>query len=213
MTTTIEMIKQLREETGAGVLDCRMALEEANANFRIALENLREKAAAQAAKRADRPASQGMIELYSHGGGRIGVMVEINTETDFAARSQAVRGFAHELALHIAAAAPLYVRDEDIPAEVLEHEAQKAAARAREEARPETLIPRIVEGYLKKYRDRHVLLRQPWIRDEEINIAVLLHQKTGSVGENIVIRRFTRWEVGEETVGEDAAREGAVSVE
>ena len=196
MTTTIAMIKLLREETGAGIMDCRMALEQANANFDIALQELRAKAAANAAKRADREASQGFIELYSHGGGRIGVMLEVNTETDFAARSAVLRSFAHEVALHIAAAAPLYVRDEEVPAEVLEQEAQKAADRARAEGKPEAILPRIVDGYLKKYRDKHVLLRQPWIRDEEINMAELLNRTAGSVGENIVIRRFARWEIG-----------------
>ena len=196
MTTTIAMIKLLREETGAGIMDCRMALEQANANFDIALQELRAKAAANAAKRADREASQGFIELYSHGGGRIGVMLEVNTETDFAARSAVLRSFAHEVALHIAAAAPLYVRDEEIPAEVLEQEAQKAADRARAEGKPEAILPRIVDGFLKKYRDKHVLLRQPWIRDEEINMAELLNRTAGSVGENIVIRRFARWEIG-----------------
>jgi elongation factor Ts len=196
--TTIEMIRQLRQETGAGVMDCRMALEESNANYAIALESLREKAAAQAAKRADRQASQGMVELYAHGGGRIGVMVEINVETDFAARSAALRGFAHEVALHIAAAAPLYVRDEDIPAQALDEEAQKAAARARAEGKPEGIVPRIVEGYLRKYRDTHVLLRQPWIRDDTLSMADLLHRAAAAVGENVVIRRFARWEVGEE---------------
>ncbi len=196
--TTIEMIKQLRQETGAGVMDCRMALEEANANYAIALENLREKAAAQAAKRADRVASQGMVELYSHGGGRIGVMVEINVETDFAARSEPLRGFAHELVLHIAAPAPLYVRDEEIPAQALDEEARKAAARARAEGKPEGIIPRIVEGYLKKYRDTHVLLRQPWIRDDTVSITGLLNRAAAAVGENVVIRRFARWEVGED---------------
>lgn len=196
--TTIEMIKQLRQETGAGVMDCRMALEEANANYAIALELLREKAAVQAAKRADRQASQGMVELYSHGGGRIGVMVEINVETDFAARSESLRGFAHEVALHIAAAAPLYVRDEDVPEQALDEETHKAAARARAEGKPEGIIPRIVEGYLKKYRDTHVLLRQPWIRDDTVSIAGLLNRAAAAVGENVVIRRFARWEVGEE---------------
>src|SRR5512133_2940833 len=150
--TTIELIKQLRVETGLGVMDCRIALEEAGANYAEALASLREKAAAEAAKRADRPVSQGLIELYSHGNGRIGVMVEVNCETDFAARSAALRAFAHELALQIAAAMPRYVRDEAIPAEDLNQQAEKAAARARAEGKPETIVPRIVEGYLKKFK-------------------------------------------------------------
>ncbi len=196
--TTIELIKQLREETGLGVMDCRMALEQAGASYAEALVILREKAAADAAKRAERPVSQGRVELYSHGEGRIGVMLEVNCETDFAARSAALRAFAHELALQIAAAAPRYVRDEEIPAEDLNQQAEKAAARARAEGKPEAIVPRIVEGYLKKFKDQTVLLRQVSIRDDQVTIAQMLNQAIAAVGENIIIRRFIRWEVGEE---------------
>lgn len=194
MGTTIEMIKQLREVSGAGVLDCRRALEEAEGHYERALSALREQAQAEAARRANRQASQGRMEVYSHGDGRIGVMVEINTETDFAARSKAVRSLAHEVALHIAASAPVWVRDEDIPAEVLAAEAHKAETWARSEGKPEALIPRIVEGTLKKFQDRQVLLRQPYARDDRYTVGELLGQVAGSVGENIVIRRFVRWE-------------------
>jgi elongation factor Ts len=195
MTTAIELIKLLREETGAGVMDCRNALEQANADYERARVLLQEKAAEAAARRADREVNQGRIELYAHGDGRVGVMVEIDTETDFASRSETIRAFAHEIALHVAAAAPLYVRDEDIPAEVLDEEGQKAAAKARAEGKAETLIPRIVEGTLKKYRERNVLLRQAYIRDDALTVAQLLSQAAASVGENIVIRRFARWEI------------------
>ena len=203
MGTTIEMIKQLREETGAGVLDCRKALEQANANYANALEYLRQGAQAAAARRADRPAAEGRLaamgrlEVYAHSNGRIGVMVEINTETDFAGRSGAFSVFAHEIALQIAAAAPLYVSDEDIPAETLRQEGEKAAGRARNEGKPEALIQRIVEGYLKKYRDQHVLLRQVYIRDDKLSVAQLLALASASVGEAVVIRRFVRWELDE----------------
>jgi elongation factor Ts len=197
MTTTIEWIKQLREETHAGVLDCRRAFEEAKGDYAEALAALREQAEAEAAKRANRQASQGRIEMYSHGDGRIGVMVEINTETDFAGRSEILRGFAHEVALHIAAAAPHYLRDEEIPAEVLEEETQKVVNRARSEGKAESLIPRIVEGYLKKWMTQQVLLRQAYIRDDQITIAQLLSQAAAGVGENIVIRRFVRWELAD----------------
>jgi len=122
MAVSIEQIKELREETGAGIMDCRKALEQANGDFQNALEALREKGLATAAKRADREASEGVVELYSHGNGRVGVMVEVNCETDFVARSEGFRTLAHELALQIAAAAPQYIREEDIPAEALEHE-------------------------------------------------------------------------------------------
>jgi elongation factor Ts len=198
MTTTIELIKQLREETGAGVLECRQALEGNNMNYSEALNDLKEKAIAQASQRADREAWQGTIEMYSHNSGRIGVMVEVNCETDFAARSPAFRAFAHEIALQIAASAPHWVRDEDIPEDVLKQEADKAAAMARAEGKPEALIPRITEGYLNKFKDRRVLLRQFSIRDETLPVAQMIAQAAASVGENIIVRRFTRWELGEE---------------
>jgi elongation factor Ts len=200
MAITIEQIKQLREETGAGVLDCRKVLEQANGDFARAVEILREKGLAKAAKRADRETFEGVLDLYSHGNGRVGVMVEINSETDFVARSQAFRTFAHEVALQIAAAAPRYVRPEDIPAEVLENEKQKARVRALEEGKAEKVIDRIVEGRLAKFLDEACLLRQIYIRDENLTIEKLLHQNIAAIGENIVIRRFVRWEVGEQII-------------
>jgi elongation factor Ts len=197
MAITTEQIKALREATSAGVLDCRKALEQANGDYEKAVEILREKGLAKAAKRADREASEGMVELYSHGNGRIGVMVEVNCETDFVARSEAFRNFAHESALQIAASAPKYIKEEDIPAEVLEHERQTARARALEEGKPEAVVERIVAGRLEKFLDDVVLLRQAYIRDDSLTIEKLLHQQIGSIGENIVIRRFVRWELGE----------------
>lgn len=197
MVITTEMIKKLREATGAGVLDCRKALEQANGDYDKALDFLRERGLAMAAKRAERAASEGVIELYSHGNGRVGVMVELNCETDFVARSEAFRKFAHELALQIAASSPQYVREEDIPADVIEHETKIAASRAREEGKPEAIIPRIVEGYINKFKDEIVLLRQPYIRDESIRIQELFNQTLVALGENLVIRRFERWQLGE----------------
>jgi elongation factor Ts len=195
MVLTIEAIKQLREETSAGVMECRQALEQASGDIERALALLRERGLEKSAKRSDHPTNQGVIETYSHGGGRIGVIVEINSETDFAARSAAFRAFAHEIALQIAAAAPRFVRDEDIPAEILEKEAQQAEEQARQAGKPEALLARIVEGQLKKFRDEDVLLRQVYIRDEKITVAQLLRQVIARVGENIVIRRFVRWEL------------------
>jgi elongation factor Ts len=200
MATTVELIKQLREETKAGVLNCRMALEQANGSYTEALEILRAQAAAEAAHRANRQASQGRIELYSHGDGRIGVMVEINTETDFAARSEITRHLAREIALQIAAANPRFVRDEDIPEHVIAEETLKASDRARDAGKPETLIARIVDGYLKKFKDTQVLLRQTYIRDDQLTVAELLSQAASSIGENIIIRRFERWEMVEPEV-------------
>ena len=196
MAVTTEQIKSLRELTGAGIMDCRKALEQSNGDVDKAVEFLREKGMATAAKRADRSASEGMLELYSHGNGRVGVMVEVNCETDFVARSVAFRTFAHEVALQIAAGAPRYIREEDIPAEELEQERQKARRLALDEGKPENIVERIVEGQLEKFKDETVLLRQPYIRDEDLTINKLLLQNIASIGESIIIRRFTRWELG-----------------
>ncbi len=199
MAVTTEMIKELREATGAGILDCRKALEQAGGDFQKAVDYLREKGLATAAKRADRDASEGMVELYSHGNGRVGVMVEVNCETDFVARSQPFREFAHEVALQIAASAPRYIRAEEIPDDVLEHEREIARKRALEEGKPEAVVSRIVDGRIEKFKDEVVLLRQPWIRDESVTIEKLLLDKVAAIGENIIIRRFARWELGEAT--------------
>jgi elongation factor Ts len=196
MAVSIEQIKQLREETGAGIMDCRKALEQADGDFEKAVEALREKGLATAAKRADREASEGVVELYSHGNGRVGVMVELNCETDFVGRSEGFRALAHELALQIAAAEPLYIREEDIPAAVLEHERNLARSTALEEGKPEAVAERIVEGRLAKFMDETVLLRQAYIRDDSLTIQQLMMDKVASIGENIVIRRFVRWELG-----------------
>ena len=198
MAISIELIKQLREETGAGVLDCRKALEANNGDFQKAMEYLREKGLAKAAKRADREVLEGMLELYSHGNGRVGVMVEVNCETDFVARSAAFRKFAHEVALQIASGAPKWVRVEDIPAEVVKEEREKARNVALAEGKAERVIDRIVEGKLEKFYNDNCLLRQTYVRDEEITLEDLRNQNIAAIGENIVIRRFARWEVGEE---------------
>jgi elongation factor Ts len=198
MAIGIEQIKQLREETGAGVLDCRKALETYNGDFEKAIEYLREKGLAKAAKRADREVLEGMVELYSHGNGRVGVMVEVNCETDFVARSESFRKFAHEVALQVAAGAPKYVRVEDIPNEVLEQEREKARSLALAEGKPENVVERIVNGKLEKYYNENCLLRQTYVRDENMTLEDLRSQHIAAIGENIVVRRFARWEVGEE---------------
>lgn len=198
MAISIELIKQLRGETGAGVLDCRKALETYNGDFAKAIEYLREKGLAKAAKRADREVLEGMLELYSHGNGRVGVMVEVNCETDFVARSAAFRKFAHEVALQIAAGAPKWIRVEDIPAEMVEQEREKARSLALAEGKPENIIDRIVDGKMEKFYNDNCLLRQTYVRDEEITLENLRSQNIAAIGENIVIRRFARWEVGEE---------------
>jgi elongation factor Ts len=199
MQITTDMIKELRAATSAPVLDCRKALQEANGDFQKAVDYLREKGMATAAKRADRVASNGTVELYSHGGGRVGVMVEVNCETDFVARSEQFRTLAHEIALQIAASAPKYIRPEEIPAAELEHEKEIARARAKEEGKPDNVMGKIVEGRLEKYKDEVCLLRQTYIRDENLTIEKLILQNVAAIGENVIVRRFQRWELGEST--------------
>ena len=199
MTITTDQIKALREQTGVGILDCRNALEDANGDYDLALENLRAKGLAIAAKRADREASEGTVELYSHGDGRVGVMVEINCETDFVARSKEFRNFAHEIALQIAASAPSYIRVEDVPEEVLDLRRSIVREQALEEGKPENIVDRIVDGRVDKYIQEICLLNQEYIRDDNLTIEQLLLDNIAAIGENVIIRRFERWELGEST--------------
>lgn len=199
MAISIDMIKELRESTGAGILECRKALENANGDMKAALDFLREKGLATAKKRSARVASEGVVEVYSHGGGRVGVLVELNCETDFVGRSEAFRTLAHEIALQVAATSPLYISEEDIPADVLEHEEKIAATKAREEGKKEVIIPKIVEGSIKKYKDEFVLLNQAYVRDESVTIQDLINQNIASMGENVIVRRFARFGLGETT--------------
>ncbi len=197
MTVTTEMVKELREKSGAGVLECRKTLDETKGDIEKAIDLLREKGLAAASKRAGREASEGIVEVYSHGEGRVGVMVEVNCETDFVGRSDTFRKFAHEIALQIAASSPQYVHEEDIPTDILDHEEKIAVSRAREEGKPDNILPKIVEGTLKKFKDETVLLRQMYIRDENMTIEQLLNQTIAATGENIIIRRFARFGLGE----------------
>lgn len=198
MVVTVDQIKALREETGAGIMDCRTALEKSNGDYNQAIELLREKGMATALKRSDRVASEGIVELYSHGGGRVGVMVEVNCETDFVARSEAFRKFAHEIALQIAAGEPRFIRQADIPEDVLAKERERARLLAVSEGKSESVLDRIVDGRIAKFVDEVCLLNQVYIRDDTLTVEKLLMQNIGSIGENIVIRRFQRWELGEE---------------
>lgn len=197
MAITTEQIKELREATGAGVLDCRTALESSSGDFDKAVAYLREKGLAKAAKRAGKEASDGIVEIYSHGGGRVGVMVEVNCETDFVARSEAFRTLAHEIALQIAATSPAWTKDEDVPESAQNEERDIARNRAKEEGKPEAAWPKIVEGRVNAFLDEKVLLRQAYIRDESKTVKDLVSEAIGSIGENIVVRRFARWELGE----------------
>jgi elongation factor Ts len=197
------MIKSLRESTGAGILDCRKALEQSKGEMNAALDFLREKGLATATKRASRAASEGILELYNHGDGRVGVMVEVNCETDFVGLSEAFRTLAHELALQIAATAPEFILESDIPEEVIQRETKIATVKAKEDGKPDNIIPRIVEGSLKKYKDEFVLVNQAYIRDESITVQELINQNIAALGENIIIRRFARWAIGETSGSEE----------
>ena len=199
MAVSVDQIKALREQTGVGILDCRQALEDANGDYDKAVESLREKGLATVAKRGERETFEGVLDLYSHGGGRVGVMVEVNCETDFVARSEGFRTFAHEISLQIAASSPSYISVEDIPEEVLEQRRQAEREEALAEGKPEAIVEKIVEGRIKKFLDEACLLNQDYIRDDELTIEQLLHQNVAAMGENIVIRRFERWELGEST--------------
>lgn len=200
MTTSIAQIKDLREKTGAGFLNCREALEASGGDLEKALEILRKKGLAAADKRAGRETNAGVLDLYSHGEGRIGVMVEVNCETDFVARTEEFRGFAHEIALQVAANSPLYLSKDDVPEEILTEQKDRSRRQAQEEGKPENVIERIIEGKMEKYYEQNCLLLQPYIRDDSVKIEELLKEMIATVGENITIRRFVRWSVGEELV-------------
>lgn len=201
MSVSAEKIKQLREMTSAGVLDCRRALEESDGDIEQAAAILHEKGIADADKRADRATHNGVIDLYSHGDGRVGVMVEVNCETDFVARTEEFRTVAHEIALQIAATSPRWIDAENVPEEVLEEKRSSARKWALDEGKPEDVVERIVEGRVEKFLNESCLLRQEYIRDDSKTVDILLKETIASTGENITVRRFERWEVGEVVQG------------
>ena len=198
MTVSTELVKELREKTSAGVLECRKALEETDGDLDKAISLLKERGVAAAKKRVDRATNNGVLDLYNHGDGRVGVMVEVNCETDFVARTDEFRNFAHELALQIAAGSPRWMREGDVPQEVLEQERAIAKKWAENDGKPEKVIPRIVEGRINKFLDDVCLMRQAYIRDDSKTVEDLLKEMIASTAENITIRRFTRWAIGEE---------------
>lgn len=201
MNITPEMVKELRQATGAGILDCRKALEAAEGDYDKAVDYLREKGLAAAAKRMSREAKDGLVESYIHAGGRIGVLVEVNCETDFVARTDEFKALVHDIAMQIAASAPRYVRREDIAAEVIEREKAIYRAQALEEGKKEQFVDKIVEGRLEKFFKEVCLLEQPFIRDEERTMGDVLAAIIAKTGENIIIRRFVRFERGESLEG------------
>ena len=196
MEITASMVKELRESTGAGVLDCKKALEEANGDFEKAIQVLRRRGLAIAAKKAGRATEEGLIEAYVHPGGRIAALIELNCETDFVARTEDFKGLAHDLAMQVAAIDPQYVAPEDIPPDVLEEEKAKYRAQAQEMGKPLPVVEMIVEGRLKSFYDEVCLLRQPFIKDDDITVEELIAEKIAKLGENIVVRRFVRYELG-----------------
>lgn len=197
MAITAEMVKELRGLTGAGVLEAKKALEQTEGDFEKAIDILREKGAARAAKRADRAAKEGLIELYAHPGGRVGVMLELNCESDFVARTEGFRELAHNLALHIAAAAPRYLRAEDVPAAEIERETAVLKAQAMSEGKPEAIAEKIVAGRITKFYEEICLLEQPFVKDEKVKIKDMLADAVRTTGENMMVRRFVRYQFGE----------------
>jgi elongation factor Ts len=192
----MELIKKLREATGAGMMDVKKALEDAGWNEEKAVQLLRERGAMKAAKKAEREAREGLIGHYIHHNGRVGVILELNCETDFVARNEVFQNLAKDLAMHIAMMNPRYVSAEEIPAEELEKERQIYIQAALNEGKPQPIAEKIAEGRLKKYLEEVVLLEQPFVKDDKVKVKELLQQAIAKTGENIVVRRFCRLEVG-----------------
>jgi elongation factor Ts len=200
MTTTVitaDQVKQLREKTGAGMMECKAALAEANGNMEEAITILRKRGLAQAAKRAGRATAQGLITSYIHLGGKIGVLVEVNCETDFVARTEDFQNLGKEVAMHIAAADPKWVRREDVPGEAIEKEKAIYRAQMENTGKPAHVLDKIIEGKLGNFYAQFVLLDQPSIRDANVTIGQLITQATAKTGENIQVKRFVRFRVGE----------------
>ena len=194
---TAQMVKELRERTGAGMMDCKKALEATGGDIEKTIDELRTKGLAKAAKKAGRIASEGTITSYIHGGGRIGVLVEINCETDFVAKTDEFKQLAHDIAMQIAASNPTYINREEVPQAVQDHEKEVLRAQALEEGKPEKVIDKMVEGRLEKYFKENCLLEQPYIKDPDKTVQQMVLEMVSKIGENINIRRFARFEVGE----------------
>ena len=197
MEISASMVKDLREKTGAGMMDCKKALAEAEGNLEKAVDYLRQKGLATAAKRAGRIASEGRIGSYVHAGGKIGVMVEVNCETDFVAKTEDFQTFAKDVAMHIAASNPLYLRRENVAPEALEREREIYRAQAREAGKPEKIVEKIVEGKLDKFYSEVCLLEQPFVKEPDLTVQELLNGLIGKLGEKVEIRRFSRFQVAE----------------
>ncbi|NLW24720.1 MAG: translation elongation factor Ts [Clostridia bacterium] len=209
MTVTAAMVKELREMTGAGMMDCKKALQETNGNMEKAIEYLREKGLAAAAKKAHRVAAEGMVTSYIHMGGKIGVLVEVNCETDFVAKTDRFKELAKDIAMQIAASRPEYIKKEDVPEDVLNKEREILRAQALNEGKPEKIVDKMVEGRIEKFYKEVCLLEQPFIKDNDKTVGQLISEAIAEIGENIQVRRFVRYELGEgiEKKKEDFAAE------
>lgn len=194
---TAEMVKTLRERTGAGMMDCKKALNETNGDMDKAVDFLREKGLASAAKKAGRVATEGLVESYIHAGGRIGVLVEVNCETDFVAKTTDFQALVKDIAMHIAAANPLYVTKEEVPEEILTHEREILKAQAMNEGKPENIAEKMVEGRIEKYYKENCLMEQVFVKDGDLTMTELIKANIAKIGENITIRRFARFNLGE----------------
>ncbi len=192
-----QMVKQLREKTGAGIMDCKEALTECGGDINDAFDFLRKKGLATAAKRAGRAMTEGIIQSYIHMDNKLGVLVEVNCETDFVAKNDDFRQFAKNIAIHIAATNPVGIRQEDVPKEIIDKEKEIYREQVLEMGKPEQIADKIVEGKLNKYLKENCLMNQPYVRDPEISITDLLNEMIAKIGENITIRRFSRFKIGE----------------
>jgi elongation factor Ts len=199
MSISAEMVRKLREETGAGMMDCKSALVEANGDADTARDLLRKKGLAAAAKKANRAATDGIVGHYVHPGSKIAVLVEVNCETDFVAKTPDFQNMVKDIAMHVAASAPVYVRKEDVPAEILEKEKEIYKAQAAAQGKPPNVQDKIAEGKLKDYYTQFCLLEQPFVKDGKLTIGQLVQEKIAIIKENIVVRRFARFKVGEES--------------
>ncbi|GAB1723166.1 MAG: translation elongation factor Ts [Nitrospira sp. CR1.1] len=197
MASLSELVKELREKTGAGILDCQKALTENGNSIDKAIDYLRQKGLAAAQKKAGRETNQGLIHAYIHAGGKIGVLIEVNCETDFVARNEQFKSFVNDLALQVAAASPSYVRREEIAADVVAKERSIYEGQAKELGKPPAAWPKIVEGKLEKFYQENCLLEQAFIKDPSVVIKDLLAQQIATIGENMNIRRFTRFQLGQ----------------
>lgn len=208
---TADMVKELRERTGAGMMDCKKALVEVNGDMEKAIDHLREKGLAAAAKKAGRIASEGVVESYIHGGGRIGVLVEVNCETDFVAKTDDFKALVKDIAMQIAAANPSYVNRTEVPAETLEHEKEILRAQALNEGKPPHIVEKMIDGRIEKYYKEACLLDQAFIKDPDKTISQIITEKIAKIGEQISVRRFTRYQMGEglEKKADDFAAEVA----